>query len=269
MTPRLDSSLAWKTATRLVATNRDVLMAIAGVFFLLPGLLGSLVLPKPQFDSGMTDKQMAEAMLRFYSDAAPMLVFLSIPMILGFMTMLKVMLDHKRPTVGNAIVQCLRLLPAYLGAHVLSTLGLSLIWLVLVTVLSLVLPAMLAVFVAIVLLTYPASRLVLVTPEIVVSEVHNPVRAIANSLRDTEGAYVRILGYFGPAFTLFMVLYGLIMIFTGVVLVQTTEGETQRLLSEGIISLLFAVAYTYLAAMVSSVWLQLVPQHQSTELPLS
>ncbi|MFN3459219.1 MAG: hypothetical protein ACK4Z8_16710, partial [Novosphingobium sp.] len=113
------------------------------------------------------------------------------------------------------------------------------------------------------------SRLILVTPEIVASEVRSPLRAITNSIRDTQGAYFGILGYFGPALTLFMVLYGLIMIFVGVVLVQTTEGETQRMLSEGIIALLFAVGYTYLAAMLSSVWLQLAPRHQSPELPLS
>ncbi|MFN3459312.1 MAG: hypothetical protein ACK4Z8_17180 [Novosphingobium sp.] len=269
MTPRLDSTLAWKTATRLVATNRDVLMAIAGVFFLLPGLFGSLVLPRPEFGDGMTDKQMAEAILRFYGDAGPVLILLSIPMFLGFMTMLKVMLDPARPTVGTSIARCLRLLPTYLGAHILSTFGMTLIWLVLLSVLTLLLPAVLAIFLSIVLLTYPASRLILVTPEIVASEVRSPLRAITNSIRDTQGAYFGILGYFGPALTLFMVLYGLIMIFVGVVLVQTTEGETQRMLSEGIIALLFAVGYTYLAAMLSSVWLQLAPRHQSPELPLS
>jgi hypothetical protein len=43
----LDSSAAWQSARRVVSANRDVLVAIAGVFYLLPGLIGTLALPKP------------------------------------------------------------------------------------------------------------------------------------------------------------------------------------------------------------------------------
>jgi len=255
--PKLDSAAAWKSATAMVAANREVLIALAGVFFLLPALIGAVILPRPVFGKGMDDQQMAEAVLRFYSDAWPLLLLLSLPLIVGFMTMLKVMLDARRPTVGAAIGDCLRLLPSYLAAHVLCTLALSFGWLMLATLLSLLIPPLLAVPVSVMAMTWPASRLLLVAPEIAVRRVRNPLTAIRSSIRETRGAFLSVMLYFGPAFTLFFVAYGLVMIFVGVVLVQTTEGETQRLLSEGIVGLLFALGYTYFAAMVASTWRQL------------
>lgn len=236
-----------------------MLVAIAGVFFLLPGLLGAVVLPRPDFKSGMNDQQMAEAVLRFYSDAGPLLLLLSLPLIVGFMTMLAVMLDRHRPTVGSAIVQSLKQLPSYLGAHILSTLAITTLWLTLATLLVLLLPPVLAVTISAAAMTWPMSRLLLVAPEIAVRRVRNPITAIRNSVRDTRGAYAPILLYFGPAFTLFFVMYGLVMIFVGVVLVQTTEGEAQRMIGEAIVGVLFAAGYTYFAAMIASCWQQLSP----------
>lgn len=262
--PKLDSSAAWKSATAMVAANRDMLVAIAGVFFVLPGLLGAVVLPRPDFPPGMDDQKMAEAVLHFYSDAGPLLLLLSLPVIAGFMTMLKIMLDPQRPTVGAAIVECLRLLPSYLGAHILSTLALSILWLLLASLLVLVLPAVLAVPLSVIAMTWPMSRLLLVAPEIVVRPQRNPIAAIRSSIRETRSAYLAVLLYFGPAFTLYFVAYGLIMTFVGVVLVQTTEGETQHVLSEGIGTLLFALGYTYFAAMVASTWRQLAPPKTDT-----
>ncbi|MEO0030627.1 MAG: hypothetical protein RIS94_385 [Pseudomonadota bacterium] len=255
--PKLDGAAAWKSASAMVAANRDMLIAIAGVFFVLPGLIGAVVLPRPALTPGMDDQQMAEAVLRFYGDAGPMLLVLSLPLIAGFMTMLKIMLDPRRPTVGTAIVECLRLLPSYLAAHLLSTLALSLLWLLVASVLVLLLPPVLAVPLSVLVMTWPLSRLLLVAPEITVRAVRNPFAAIRHSIRDTRGAYLAIALYFGPAFTLFFVAYGLVMIFVGVVLVQTTEGEAQRLLGEGIVGLLFALGYTYFAAMIASAWRQL------------
>ncbi|MDF8332969.1 hypothetical protein [Novosphingobium cyanobacteriorum] len=257
MTPKLDASAAWKSATTMVSANREVLVAIAGVFFVLPALLGAVLLPKPAFTPGMDDQQMAEAILRFYGDSGPVLLLLSLPLIVGFMAMLKVMLDPARPTVGATLMDCLRLLPSYLGAHILSTLALSFGWLIIASVLILLLPPLLAVPISVLAMTWPMSRVMLVAPEIAVRRVRNPITAIRSSIRDTRGAYLSVLLYFGPAFTLFFIAYGLVMIFVGVVLVQTTEGETQRLLSEGVVGLLFALGYTYFAAMIASVWRQL------------
>lgn len=254
---RLDSSAAWNQAVRMVSANREMLAAIAGVFFLLPGLIGAVVLPSPQLNRGMSDQQMAEAVTRFYGDAAPTLVLLSLPLIVGFMTMLVVMLDSRRPTVGGAIRQSLRMLPSYLAAHVLTTLVFSLAWLVVATILLQVLPAVFAVVLSIAVMTYPLTRVLMVAPEIAVRQTRNPFAAIRRSLALTNGQFQAIMLYFAPAFTLFLVVYGLVMMLVGVVLVSTVEGEAQRLIGETVVGLLFAVGYTYFAAMIASTHRQL------------
>lgn len=246
----------------MVAANRDLLAAIAGVFFLLPGLIGALILPTPTLTRGMNDQQMTDAVTRFYSEAGPQLILLSLPMIVGFMTMLGVLLDSRRPTVGATIGRSVRRLPVYLAAHILTTLGLSALFVFVATLLIGVLPPVGAIVAALLVLVWPMARLVLVAPEIVLERVRNPFLAILRSWRLTRGRTLAILLYFGPALTLFLVVYGLVMIFVGVVLVQTTEGEAQRMLAEGIVGVLFATAYTYFAAMIASTYSQLGDRHE-------
>ncbi|WP_408589227.1 hypothetical protein [Novosphingobium sp.] len=254
---RLDSSAAWTQAARMVTANREMLAAIAGVFFLLPGLIGAVVLPKPMINRGMSDQQMAEAFTKFYGDAGPTLALLSLPLIVGFMTMLVIMLDDRRPTVAVAIGQSLRMLPSYLAAHIVTMLAFSLVWLLLASVLLLALPAVLAVLLSIAAMTYPLTLVLMVAPEIAVAQTRNPFVAIRRSLTLTRGQFQAIMLYFAPAFTLFLVIYGLVMMVVGVVLVNTTEGEAQRLISETVVGLLFAVGYTYFAAMIASTHRQL------------
>jgi hypothetical protein len=64
--------------------------------------------------------------------------------------------------------------------------------------------------------------------------------------------------FIGLAGFLFLVVYGLIMMFVGVVLVLMFKGEPQRLLGEGVAGVLLAVGYTYFVAMLAAVYGQLV-----------
>jgi hypothetical protein len=56
---------------------------------------------------------------------------------------------------------------------------------------------------------------------------------------------------------LFLVIYGLMMMFVGVVLVLLFKGEPQRLLGEGVAGVLLAAGYTYFIAMLAAVYAQL------------
>jgi hypothetical protein len=49
-------------------------------------------------------------------------------MLIGYLTMLVVMLDRDRPTVGAAIGRSFRLLPGYLASQILTSLALSGLW---------------------------------------------------------------------------------------------------------------------------------------------
>lgn len=261
---RFDSTAAWQSATRMVAANRDVLAAIAGVFFLLPMLAAAVFRPRVQLGEHMDQQQMADALGRYLADAMPLMLLLSLPMLVGTLTMLVVMLDPARPTVGAAIRKGLAALPSYLAAQFLSGMMLSLIWTALMLVLALALPAPLAVLASLAALAAPMARLVLIGPDIAVGGTRNPLAAIARSVRMTRGSVLGIVLYFVPAIALFLVVYGLVMMVAGVVLVSTTGGEAQQMLGEGLVAVLFTAAYTYLAAMTASTWRQLADAGDAT-----
>lgn len=253
----LDSNSAWASATRMVAANRDLLIAIAGVFFVLPGLIGAVFVPSPAMSPGMTEAQVLDVMQNYYASSWPVLVLLSLPPMAGMLTMLAAMLDNARPTVSQAIRQSLIALPSYFAAQVLIALAIFPIAMVQTAFLGLLLPDRLAVSVSLGILLYPIMRTMLVGPVVAGQAERNPLKAIRESVRLTRGNAGRILLFIGLAGLVFLVVYGLMMMFVGVVLVLMVKGEPQRLLGEGVAGVLLAAAYTYFVAMLAAVYGQL------------
>jgi hypothetical protein len=245
----------------MVSANRDMLAAIAGVFFLLPGLIGAVVLPTPDITSGMDQAAMTDAVMRFYTAAAPILLVLSVPMLVGYLTLLVMLLDRNRPTVAGAIGVAVRLLPSYLAAQILTSLALSVLWVIVLSALAVALPQVVAAVISLVVMIYPLVRVVLIGPEMVAQRLRNPLRAIVAGLARTHGHGTRILLYIGPALTLFAVIYGLVMIVAGLLAANLAHGEVQRLITEAIGAVLIAGGYTYYAAIVASTYDQLGPLH--------
>ena len=253
----LDSSAAWASATRMVAANRDLLTAIAGVFYLLPGIAGAVFAPAPTMTPGMSGEQILAVMQDYYTTAFPMLFALSLLPMAGMLTMLVAMLDTARPTVEQAIKQSLRVLPTYFASQLLIALAIVPLSMALASVLVLFLPDRLAVSAALGLLLYPIMRTMLVAPVVAGQTIRNPVRAIRESVRMTQGNAGRILLFVGLAGVVFLVIYGLLMMFVGVVLVLLFKGEPQRLLGEAMAGAVLAFGYTYFVAMLAAIYNQL------------
>ena len=261
----LDSSAAWASATRMVAANRDLLVAIAGVFFVLPGLAGAVFAPSPAMTPDMSEKQILAVMQDYYATSLPLLLVLSLFPMAGMLTMLVAMLDTARPTVGQAIRQSVRALPSYFAAQLLVALAIVPLSMALASVLALLLPDRLAVSVALGLLLYPIMRTMLVGPVVAKEGIRNPVTAIRESIGLTRRNAGRILLFIGMAGFVFLVVYGLIMMFVGVVLVLMFKGETQRLLGEAVSGVLLAIGYTYFVAMLAAIYRQLTGDAAGSE----
>ena len=73
----------------------------------------------------------------------------------------------------------------------------------------------------------------------------------------TQGNAGRILLFVGLAGVVFLVIYGLLMMFVGVVLVLLFKGEPQRLLGEAMAGAVLAFGYTYFVAMLAAIYNQL------------
>jgi hypothetical protein len=245
----------------MVSANRDMLVAIGGVFFLLPLLISVVVVPTPAYTGPMDLNAMADANMRFFNSAGPVLLVLTLPMMVGYLTLLVMLLDRDRPTVGTAIGIGIRLLPSYLAAQVLTSLALSVMLVVVLSVLLAVLPPVVAVLVAMAAMIYPLVRVLLIGPEMVAQRLRNPISAIAGGLSRTHGHSLRIMLYIGPALTLFAVIYALVMIAVGALTANVPQADLQRLIGAAIGAVLFAVGYTYYVAIIASTYDQLGPVH--------
>lgn len=260
MTPRLDSSIAWKTATRLVATNRDVLMAIAGVFFLLPALAFSIFVPEPQMAPGTPPGEMMEIMAEAWTSSLPLLIIVTLLQMAGTVTMLIVMTDPARPTVAQAIARGFKALGPYVLAQIIVGGALGMAFLVLVSaaaltgVQAIAAIVILAVFVA---MLWCSLRMALVAPVLAIEAERNPVAALRRSWELTRGNSGRLLAFFILAGLVFLVIYGLAMMLVGVVLVLTTGGEVQRVLTAAVSSAITAAALVYFIAMLAAVYRQM------------
>jgi len=161
------------------------------------------------------------------------------------------------PRLARRSSAVLRALPSYFASQLLIALGILPLSLGLALALSLFLPERIAVSVALGAMLYPIMRTMLVGPVVAELGQRNPVTAIRESIRLTSGNAGRILMFFGLALFVFLVVYGLAMMFVVVVLVLMFKGEPQRLIGEGVAGVLLAVAYTYFVAMLAAVYNQL------------
>jgi hypothetical protein len=253
----LDSSAAWASATRMVAANRDLLMAIAGVFFVLPWLASSVFVPAPVLADSLTEAQKIAQLQAYLASSLPVLIGLSLPTMVGVLTMLVSMLDPTRPTVGQCIRRGLGVFPGYLASQLAIVLVWTIAFGVFAAVAGLMVSDKVALVVVMVALLYFVMRTILVAPVMARQAVRNPLLAIRESIRLTSGNVGRIFSFIGLSGLLFFVVYGLLMMFVSVVLVLLLQGEPQRLLGEGLGCTLLAIGNTYYVAMLAAIYSQL------------
>jgi hypothetical protein len=256
----LDSMAAWQGATRIVSANADVLLAIAGVFFLLPMLAWAVFVAPPAVTPDMTQQQLAQVMQDYYTRNLLYLLPLTLLQITGFITMLVGILDRTRPTVGQALRNCAAREPAYFLAQVLIGLFAVLLMTVISGVLmALRVPAAAAAGAGIAAIIYPMLRTIMVGPVLGVGRTHNPVMAIRASLALTRGNTARILAFLGLAMVVFLVAMSVVMMLLGLITAQLlgADSESARLVNEAVSALLYSVGYTYFVAMLAAVHGQL------------
>jgi len=244
----------------MVWANRETLVAVAGVFFLLPELVKALI-PMPQLIPGMSVETMSNAITVFYSDKPGLvaaLMLLTLPALVGYLASLALLLDRDRPTVGAAIVLAFRLLPGFFAALLLVALALFAILVTVLSILALTMPPAIAALIALAAMVYPLTRVVLTGPEMVTRRLRNPIRAIAGGLASTRGQFAGLLLYFVPAVAVFVVVCGLVAIFVSPLLTHVQD-EVQRLIGQAVGAVLSALGYTYFTAIVASTYDQLGP----------
>jgi len=257
---KLDTNLAWQQATAAIAANRDVLLALAGVFFLLPSLAFALFLPQPEPVPGQSPEQMMAGQQAYLLSALPYMIPMGILQALGTLAMLTLFTDRTRPTVGEAIRQGAAGLLSYFGAQILLGLGVGVAGGLLLGIAAatgakaLVALSVIAVLVA---LVFVAIRTSLVSPVIAVEGERSPVAALKRSWALTSGNGGRMLLFFLLVVVAFVVVMLVLMGIVGVVLALVGGAGAAKIGGTVVSSALGAVMTVYFVAILAAVHRQL------------
>jgi hypothetical protein len=268
---KFDSNRAWKEASSSVAANREVLLALAGVFFLLPSLAFALFFPQPEPAAGMTEQQILALMRSYYASAMPFMIPMALVQAAGTLALLTLFTDRSRPTVGHAIKLGLAGLVTYFVAQLLLGLGFGVIGGVLLAlgaisgsklIIGIVIAAILAAVI------HVAIRTCLSAPIVAVERERNPVAALVRSWRLTKGNSGRIGLFFLLVVIAFLVVVSIGMAVIGIVLALVAGAETARVVAAIISSALGAVMTLYLVAILAAVHRQLAgPSPETVSAP--
>jgi ABC-type multidrug transport system fused ATPase/permease subunit len=257
---KLDTNKAWGEAAALVSANRDVLWALAGVFFVLPAFAFSVFYPEPEIPPGAKPQELFALFEAAYAGALPAILLSMALQIVGTLTVLTLFSDRSRPTVGQAIKLGASGLPTYFGANLILGFAMSLIGVLMIGIATASGSAgviVLLAFAAGIALVYFGVRLGLLGPVIAVEGQRNPLAAIQRSWALTKGNVGRILLFFVLLGLAFAIVIGLIMLVFGVVLALVLGGEGARIGAALLSALFSAAAQLYFIAVLAAIHRQL------------
>ena len=257
---RIDSNRAWQDATAAVAAKRELLLALAGVFTVLPAFAFALLYPQPEPPAGAGPEALMGMMGEYYKGAMLPMLLAGIFQIIGVLAMLALFTDRSRPTVGEALRQALGGTLPVIVAQLLMGLGIGAVALLLMIPVGLSKSVGLGLLVGlalIALITFVWVRTSLVAPAVVVDGLRNPIAALVRSWTLTAGNGWRLLGFYLLLVVVFVI--GLLVV-TGVLglvfgLVAGADGA--RIGSALVSSAASGVMQIYMVAVSASVHRQL------------
>lgn len=257
---KFDMSAAWNEAVRMLSANRQVLLVVAGVFFFLPSVAYGLV-----FNSQMAGIEAAQAsdpdpgpmlraMMGMFQEYWWILLLTTIVQWFGTLSMLVLLTDRSRPTVGEALKIGARLVLPYLGAQLLVSclFGLLLLLPIATGASAGVGAAVLVGLVAAIVLIYLFTKFLLVSPVIAVERVLNPLAAMGRSWRLTKGNSLRLFLFVFLLSIAFIVVASVASMIAG--LVFALAGAEAALVGDAIVSGLVNALFTaiFVAALAAA-----------------
>jgi hypothetical protein len=248
------------------------------VFFFLPGLVAALFLAEYQAEMAASVAAVVAApknpaalqqMLHAYGSIAPYVIGLLLLQSLGYMAMLALLTDRRRPTVGEAMAIGARSLPALIGAivifflgYVVASLPLGVILIGCIAGLGTQFGTAIGLTIDMVLLIVVVTRLSLTLPVIVIEGLHRPFAALQRSWRITGGSSLRLLAFYMMLAIAYIVVTLALNALLSLLSAAMGMGESYVLLAGAISGVIGALTSIVLTAILAAVHRQLAgPSH--------
>lgn len=265
MAEKLDLERAWNEATALLSANRDVILIVAGVFFFLPNVISTLLLPSGDALAmqmeGMGEQPDPEEMLALFTDyfAQSWWIYLLFGLIqaAGVLGLLALLTDRSRPTVGEALGFGAKALLPYIVAQLLQGLALVLAPLLLIFLGAAINPAIAALLgmIGVIVAIYLWVKFSLLSPVIAIDRIMNPVAALRRSWQLTKGNSLRLFALYALLIVAVLVLSLVAgMVFALFSVLGETIGLFATAIGGGLISMAFT---TVMLAVLAAVHRQL------------
>ena len=256
---KFSMSEAWRDATTMMSANREVLLIVAALFFLVPSLVMALVMPGMQ-EMMMADPENASnVVLEIYAGWWWLVLLVMLAQVVGYLALLALLRDTSRPTVGEALRAGLAgLLPA-IGFYLLLMLGFTVLTFVVVAASagSVALGVVLGLILAVVAV-YVMVKMCLALAVIAIDKVSNPVAAMSRSWQLTKGNSFRLFLFFVLLAIVYMVISMVVAMVIGALLVALGTStalwvngaldyahnfKNHRIIAQGPIRVVFEVDY--------------------------
>lgn len=253
---KFDSNSAWQQATAAIRSNREVLFALAGVFYLLPILAFALLFPQPEPPAGADQQAMMAFAMKYYSETMPVALPLGLVQAAGTLSLLTLLTGRTRPTVGEAIRLGFRALLPYLASQILFGFAAAVIGLTVLTVLGLTGSAALTsagLAAVIVAGVYAWVRVSLAAPAVAVEQVRNPVQALRRSWALTRGNGGRVLVFYALILLVFAIVLSLVLALLGIVFALVMPARPAAILSAVVSATMESgMGLTFIAALAAT-----------------
>ena len=190
---KFDMGEAWTTATGLLSKNKDVILVVAGVFFFLPYVASTLLFPQAMTPEQVNPEDLSavsDAVLQAYADYWWVILIVFVTQGIGTLSLLTLLTDRAKPTVGEAIARGASGFLSYFAANLIFVFALGTI----LTIALLITPFL--VVLAIPVMFYAMVKFSLVMPAIAIDGIRNPIKAISRSWSLTKGNSFRLFAFY-------------------------------------------------------------------------
>ncbi|NVE94864.1 hypothetical protein [Altererythrobacter lutimaris] len=227
---KLDLGRAWNDATALLSANKDVIGIVAGVFFFLPYLALSLLMPEaaqPQINNPEDIDAVMEALGAIYAENWWIFVLTSVLQMIGMLALFALLTDRARPTVGEALKRGTTGFPSYLAAQILVAVAIGFVG----GLLAVISPFL--IILAIPIIFYLLVKFSLIGAVIGIEQTLNPFAVLKRSWQLTKGNSFRIFFFFFLILLSLMIISLIVTMIFGVVF--AAAGGQIELIGNGIV----------------------------------